>query len=1378
MNFKSILKKENTMPVIVLTVICLIVALVMGGVNMLTKDKIAENENAKVNESLKVVLDGYYEKYATLPEGTPSTVTSMIKVTDGKGGAELGTIVTVKVKGYADSILMTVGVDVEGKITKVVITSQQETHGQAGMKDYPDVFAGVSSDELSGVDTYSGATISSTAIKNGVIDAMKAVMGNESVTEPEPEEVLPKTDAEIKAIAATLMGVDATALADVTPTERDLVKRIYKSSAGYAVYAITAGGWGGSMDTESVIWIGADGKIKGIEKLTFNTSPASDKYTPPAQTEIDSFFGSLSGVDSSTLGAVDTITNATNTSNTYKGALTEAFAKVEELIRIDEIKSIGATLMGVDASALEDVTPAETTLIKKIFKSSKGYAVYTVTYGGWGGSMDTETVVFIGNDGKIAGIEKIKFITSPASDRYTPPAQEDIDALYDRLVGVASGTLAGVDAVTNATNTTNTLKGALTEALAAVAELIRLDLPTPEDEIKDIAASLMGAEASDLEDVTPANTTLVKRVYKCARGYAVYTVTKGGWGGSMDTETVIYFGMDGKIKGIEKINFITSPASDRYTPPTEAEINALYDRFVGVASGTLSGVDAVTNATNTTNTLKGALTEAFAIVDEMVSADMPTAEDEIKNIAATLMGVASSALQDVTPAKTTLIKKIFKSSNGYAVYTVTYGGWGGSMDTETVVFIGTDGKIKGIEKLTFNTSPASDRYTPPTQAEIDALYDRLVGVGLDTLGAVDAVTNATNTTNTVKGALTEALAAVAELIKQDLPTPESEIKDIAASLMGVNSTDLEDVTPANTTLVKRVYKCARGYAVYTVTKGGWGGSMDTETVIYFGMDGKIKGVEKINFITSPAMNGYNPPSEAEINALYNRLVGASSDTLAGVDAVTNATLTTNSLKGALTEAFAIVDEMVSADMPTAEDEIKNIAATLMGVEASTLEDITPQDVKLVKKVYKSSKGYAVYTVTYNGYGGAMDTETVIWISADGKIAGIEKINFITSPAMNGYNPPSEAEIDALYDRLVGATVGTLAGIDAVSNATNTTNTIKGALAEALDIVNSQTVTPESEIKDMAAALMGVDVSALVNVTPKGFDFVKRVYKCTKGYAVYTVTYNGWGGAMDTETIIWIGIDGSVKGVKKINFITSPAMNGYNPPSEAEIDALYDRLVGATVGTLAGVDAVSNATLTTNSLKGALTEAFSAIEAVIKNYAASLMGVASSDLKDVTPSGLTSVKKIYKSGVGYAVYTVTYNGYGGAMDTETVIWISADGKIAGIEKINFITSPAMNGYNPPSEAEIDALYDRLVGATVVTLSGIDAVSNATNTTNVIKGAITEAFTAVAAAIAAEQAPEAPTSYAPRIIGIIAAALMVLGFAAYIAVPKIIRRRMVK
>ena len=126
---KNIFKKQNIMPVAVLGSICLIVAVLMAVINSYTAPKIADYEAQKVYDSLRVVLDGHFDD-VTIPEGAPKTVTAMYKVTDENSGDYKGNVVTIKQKGYAGDILLTIGIDAEGKTTKVVITAQSETHGK------------------------------------------------------------------------------------------------------------------------------------------------------------------------------------------------------------------------------------------------------------------------------------------------------------------------------------------------------------------------------------------------------------------------------------------------------------------------------------------------------------------------------------------------------------------------------------------------------------------------------------------------------------------------------------------------------------------------------------------------------------------------------------------------------------------------------------------------------------------------------------------------------------------------------------------------------------------------------------------------------------------------------------------------------------------------------------------------------------------------------------------------------------------------------------------------------------------------------------------------------------------------------------------------
>jgi len=618
---KKIFTKENIMPVAVLTVICLVIAALLAGINSFTSPVIAEREEQKVYDSLREVLDGDFAP-AELPEGTDKSVTAIYKVT--KDGADVGKVVTVSAKGYASTILLTVGVDVEGKVTKAVVTSQAETHGKAGMDSYTDRFAGVAKDDLAGVETFSGATVSSTAIKNAIITAVNAAMGVATEKEPEP---LPRTDEELLASAATLLGTEATELTNVTPESTEgAVKRVYKTSDGkdYAVYVLTISQYG-TPDNEAIVHISRSGKIEALTKLLFKTSDAIYGYVPPTEEQINAFYDRLVGATADTLEGIEATTNATNTSNSLKAALTEAITAVKDLAAKDmpteegEVMNAAAALLGVTVDKLINVTPEDSELVKRVYKTAAGtdYAVYAVTISQYG-TPDNEAVVHISRSGEIKALTKLLFKTSDAIYGYVPPTEDQINAFYDRLVGATADTLEGIEATTNATNTSNSLKAALTEAITAVKDLAAKDMPTEEASVKALAAEMLGVTADALEVIIPEGSDYARRVFLAGDELAVYTVVISKNYGTVETETLVHIGSDGAIKAIKRMTWKTSDPIYGYVPPTEEQVKAFYDRLIGAKASTLEGIEAATNATNTSNNLKAALAEAMELSEDLI----------------------------------------------------------------------------------------------------------------------------------------------------------------------------------------------------------------------------------------------------------------------------------------------------------------------------------------------------------------------------------------------------------------------------------------------------------------------------------------------------------------------------------------------------------------------------------------------------------------------------------------------------------------------------------------------------------------------------------------------------------------------------------------
>ena len=129
---KNIFTKKNLMPLIVLSSICLVVAALMGGVNLITEQRIFDNEQKKISASLSDVMpNGVFEKIE-IPEDAPSTVTAIYK--DSVSG---GHVVTLAKQGYASIIKITVGIDIDQKVTNMIITNMD---GQSVQETEIDIF--------------------------------------------------------------------------------------------------------------------------------------------------------------------------------------------------------------------------------------------------------------------------------------------------------------------------------------------------------------------------------------------------------------------------------------------------------------------------------------------------------------------------------------------------------------------------------------------------------------------------------------------------------------------------------------------------------------------------------------------------------------------------------------------------------------------------------------------------------------------------------------------------------------------------------------------------------------------------------------------------------------------------------------------------------------------------------------------------------------------------------------------------------------------------------------------------------------------------------------------------------------------------------------
>ena len=323
------MNKRMLKPVIVLSVICLCTAIILGGVNLITSKRIADNKAEVIAKSLESVMPGIDPVELTreeYPAEAPKTVTAVYR--DNASG---GYVVLLEKQGYASVIGMTVGIDSEGRITKAVVTSEAETHGKSGFDELVAGFSGTDASSSQNVGHVSGATKTSDHIKSAVYDAFVVLGYAAPKTEVEeaPAPATPTLDqAGVIAVANEILEGEYTpyTLEGVSVTTPGVYKR---TEGGYAIHIATRTEWR-SLETEGVAVVDRYGSIVGVKMIYWEAGwDGTSMPQPPLSTdefaaheEAKLYIESFVGKNAYTLTRVDLITHVTNSSNNFEDALT------------------------------------------------------------------------------------------------------------------------------------------------------------------------------------------------------------------------------------------------------------------------------------------------------------------------------------------------------------------------------------------------------------------------------------------------------------------------------------------------------------------------------------------------------------------------------------------------------------------------------------------------------------------------------------------------------------------------------------------------------------------------------------------------------------------------------------------------------------------------------------------------------------------------------------------------------------------------------------------------------------------------------------------------------------------------------------------------
>lgn len=167
--------KDNVKPPVVLTIICVVAALLLVLAHEMTKENIAEQKALRFNSSVEALF-GKTESTLLDDNFGEDTVQAIAVTPDGK------TAIQVAADGYSKGgINILVGIDENGAVSGIEFVSLGETPG-LGTKvrdnaDFREQFYGASETDVQ-VDTISGATFSSKGMKSAIDTALKVYTEN------------------------------------------------------------------------------------------------------------------------------------------------------------------------------------------------------------------------------------------------------------------------------------------------------------------------------------------------------------------------------------------------------------------------------------------------------------------------------------------------------------------------------------------------------------------------------------------------------------------------------------------------------------------------------------------------------------------------------------------------------------------------------------------------------------------------------------------------------------------------------------------------------------------------------------------------------------------------------------------------------------------------------------------------------------------------------------------------------------------------------------------------------------------------------------------------------------------------------------------------
>ena len=375
----------------VLTVIGVVVAAMLGTVDLLTRDKITQNAAEQAVRDRQAVFAAA-DEFRPVELAEDSSVDACFEAY--QNGELIGYVTQLTVTGCQGPVEVLTGFDLDGNITAVQPGGQKfkETPGLGSKVQeaaFRDQFVGLATPLKlkETVDAVSGATISSASVVSAVNTSGYFL---QKLVNPSPELDLP----EDLQFGGVLPG--ATTREEVTPTP-DGVDALYTSDAGAVVY-ITGNGRNGGIQVQ--VGIAHSGQVAGLY-----IDPSKHQETPGKGDliEQDYFTFQFLGKDADYIngGNIDAVTGATISCNAVTDCVSRAIEVAKPYLDAGKAVDIAPLYEGANA-ALPPVTPepkvvkvaekVETHSGVTIMKADDWKAQYPEIYESWAQTKESGEV--------------------------------------------------------------------------------------------------------------------------------------------------------------------------------------------------------------------------------------------------------------------------------------------------------------------------------------------------------------------------------------------------------------------------------------------------------------------------------------------------------------------------------------------------------------------------------------------------------------------------------------------------------------------------------------------------------------------------------------------------------------------------------------------------------------------------------------------------------------------------------------------------------------------------------------------------------------------------------------------------------------------------